>query len=364
MSKSKLDSLLLHLSGIPFGAYNRAVGRGRPTFVIAEIGNNHNGRLDLAKKTIVAAAFAGANAVKFQKRFLSEVFTQELLSAPQTSSRSLGETYGEYRQSLELGKDEFIELRDLAHGHGMAFGATPFDLKSVEFLAEIGMDFWKVASFDATHPQLLEAVARMNQTIFLSTGMSTLEERDEAVAAIIPFNKRLVVLHCVSVYPTPDEDLNIGAISTMLDRYHPLPIGYSGHEIGFVPTIAAVCIGACAVERHLTTDKTLPGPDHATVSLNPNEFYQMVQEIRKVEKALADKAVYLHEGEIKHRKKHAKNLVAKVHIPMGTAVTADMIAFKSTGRGGMKPALVNTIVGKVAKGDILPDTVISTDLFE
>ncbi len=339
--------------------YGKLVGRGQPTFVVAEIGNNHNGDLELAKKTVLAAAFAGADAVKFQKRFLDEVFTKELLSAPQTSSRSLGETYGEYRQSLELTEEQFMELKNLAHSLGMAFGVTPFDLKSVEFLAAIGMDFWKVASFDATHPQLLEAVAKKGQPIFLSTGMSTLEERDHAVDTIRKFNPdQLVVLHCVSIYPTPPEDLNIGAISTLRKRYDDLPIGYSGHEEGFVPTVSAVAIGACAVERHLTTDKTLPGPDHATVSLNPIEFHQMVHEIRKIEKAVADKNIYLHEGERKHRKKHAKNIVARVAIPAGTLVSEDMIAFKSTGRGGMKPTLIHTVVGKIAKVDLAPDSVI------
>ncbi len=344
--------------------YNKIVGRGQPTFVIAEIGNNHNGNLELAKKTIMAAAFAGADAVKFQKRFLNEVFTEELLSTPQTSSRSLGETYGQYRQSLELTEEQLVELRNFSHSLGLAFGVTPFDLKSVDFLANIGMDFWKVASFDATHPQLLEAVAKQGQPIFLSTGMSTLEERDNAVDAILKFNSQLIVLHCVSVYPTPPEDLNIGAVSTLLKRYDDLPVGYSGHEEGFVPTVAAVAIGACVVERHLTTDKTLPGPDHATVSLNPIEFHQMVWEIRKIEKAIADKRIYLHPGEEKHRKKHAKNIVAKVAVSAGTILTEDMIAFKSTGRGGIKPDLINTVVGRVAKVDMAPDFVILEEHLE
>ncbi len=341
--------------------WNRIVGRGQPTFIIAEIGNNHNGDMELARKSIEAAAIAGADAVKFQKRTLNEVFTQELLSKPQTNSKSLGSTYGEYRSKLELSYDQFRELKEYAHSLGVAFFVTPFDLTSAKKLTEIGMDAWKIASFDVNHKPLLEFVASQGQPMFLSTGMATLEEMDEAIATIHKYNNELTVFHCVSVYPTPDEDLNLGAITTMLARYTDTPIGYSGHELGFIPTVSAVTLGACAVERHFTLDKTLPGPDHATVSLDVPEFTDMVRQIRRIEHAVRDTSIRLHEKEVAIRNKHGKSVVSRVRIPAGVTVSADMLTCKSPGHG-VKPTLIHTVIGKKAKEDIPEDTVIVESL--
>lgn len=336
------------------------VGQGHPTFIIAEIGNNHNGEIGLAKEMVKAAALAGADALKLQKRTVEDVFTRELLAKPQTHSTSLGKTYGEYRRKLELKDEELAELKELAHSLGLVFFVTPFDLKSAEILSRIGMDAWKVASFDVNHGDLLEFIARQSQPVFLSTGMSTIEERDKAVETILKYNKELIINHCVSIYPTPAADLNLGAIKTLIERYHPLPVGYSGHEMGYIPTIAAVAMGACTVERHFTTDKTLPGPDQSTVSLDPGEFADMARHIRIVEKAMADTKVYVHEREIAHLNKHGKSAVSKVHIPAGTVISADMLVFKSPGYG-IKPTEAHRVIGKTAKADIPGDTVITEE---
>ncbi len=341
--------------------YGKKIGEGHPAYIIAEIGNNHNGSLELAKKSVIAAHMAGADAVKFQRRTLSEVFTKELLAQPQTSSRSLGTTYGEYRKNQELDDKSLERVKNLAHQLGLAFFVTAFDVKGVETLDKIGMDAWKISSFDATHPDLLVAVAKKGQPIFLSTGMTTLEERDETIKTILKYNKNLIIKHCVSIYPTPNTDLNLGAVKTLKDRYAPLPVGYSGHEVGFVPTVAAVALGAKTVERHFTIDKSLPGPDHSTVSLDSLEFAQMVREIRRVEMGVADARVYLHDGEIKHQQKHGKSIVAKVPILVGSVISQNDIAFKSTGKGGIKPTLAHTVIGKKAKVDLEPDTVINAD---
>ncbi len=335
------------------------VGAGEPNFIIAEIGNNHNGDIGLARQSVITAAHLGADAVKFQKREIDEVFTKEMQAVPQTNSRSLGATYGEYRKHQELTDKGLREMKKLAHSMGMAFFVTPFDLKSAKILAGIGMDAWKIASFDLNHKALLEFVAKQNQPIFFSTGMATLEETDEAVNTILKFNKQLIINHCVSIYPTPNEDLNLGAVSFFKEKYSPLPIGYSGHEIGFIPTIAAVTLGACTVERHFTLDKSLPGPDHATVSLDPPEFGEMVRQIRRIEKAVADKRKYIHESEIRHRNKHGKSVVSKVAIPAGTVISANMLAFKSPGHG-IKPTLVHTVIGKKARTNIPGDTIITS----
>lgn len=333
------------------------VGEGHPNFIIAEIGNNHNGSLDLAKKTIEAAAQAGADAVKFQKRDLQEVFTQELLSKPQTHSRTLGTTYGEYRSKLELSGEQLRELKKYAHSFGLAFFVTPFDLKSAQMLDKIGMDAWKISSFDVNHKPLLECVAKRKQPVFLSIGMSTQQEADEAVSTVLKYNKQLIINHCVSIYPTPPEELNLGAVKTMIKRYSPLPIGYSGHEIGFIPTIVAVGLGVSTVERHVTLDKSLPGPDHATVSLDITELAEMVKQIRAIETVVRDEGLYLHEKEVPARNKHSKSVVSRIPIPAGTVITANCLTCKSPGHG-IKPTLMHIVVGKKAKADIPADTVI------
>jgi sialic acid synthase SpsE len=339
---------------------NKLVGQGNPCFVVAEIGNNHNGSYELAQKSIQAAAFAGADAVKLQKRTVEEVFTKELRQVPQTSQKFFGATYEEYRRRLELTDHEISLLKEYAHSLGLIFFVTPFDLKSAEALAEIGMDCWKIASFDLNHPALLDWLAKKNQPIILSTGMSSLEERDAAINTILATNQNLIINHCVSIYPTPPQDYNLGAIHTMRNRYAPLPVGYSGHEIGYVATVAAVAIGATTIERHFTTDKALPGPDHATVSLEPIEFADMVKNIRIIEKAVADTSIYLHEKEVGHRNKHGKSIATRVPIKAGTQITQEMLCFKSPGNG-IKPTLIDMVVGKKARMNISEDTVITED---
>lgn len=337
--------------------WNRKVDYGEPNFVIAEIGNNHNGDFELAKKMIEAAALAGADAVKLQRRTVDEVFTKELLGKEQTHSKSLGTTYGAYRKKVELKDEELAKLKDIAHSLDLAFFVTPFDMTSAKVLADIGMDAWKIASFDVTHPELVEFVAKQSQPLFLSTGMSTFEDIDLAIALVKKFNDKLIVNQCVSIYPTPSEDLNLGAIKALMERYHPILIGYSGHEMGYFPTIAAVALGVCSVERHFTIDKTLPGPDQATVSLEPHEFAHMVRQIRAVEAGIRDDKKYIHEREVALRNKHGKSVVSKVPIKAGTVITADMLAFKSPGYG-IKPSLVHTAIGRKAKSDINDDAVI------
>lgn len=336
------------------------IGPEEPVFIIAEIGNNHNGDLNLAKKLIMEAAWIGADAVKFQKRILSEVFIQDMLAKPQTSSRALGSTYGEYRQKLEFDERQLKELKNLAHSLGLVFFVTPFDLKSAAMLNNIKMDAWKIASFDTTHLPLMEYVAQRKQPIFLSTGMASMEEIKEAVDLILKYNDQLVINHCVSVYPTPDEDLNLGAVETLIKEFPQFPIGYSGHEIGFMPSVVAVSLGAKVIERHFTMDKSLPGPDHSTVSLDLAEFSEMIRQIRRIEKAIADKKIYLHEKEIPHRHKHGKSLVARTAIPAGAKITAKMVCCKSPGYG-MKTGMMKKLIGKKAKVDIPIDTVIKEE---
>jgi len=339
---------------------DKYIGENEPVFFIAEIGNNHNGDYYLAKKTIEEAIKAGADAVKFQKRFIDEVFAKELQEKPQTKDQIFGKTYGEYRKALELDMDIFLKLKDYAYTLGTIFFATPFDKKSADFLEEVGMDVYKIASFDVSNLPLLEHVAKKGKPMILSTGMHSLDELDEAVETILKHNDQLIIKHCVSVYPTLDEYLNLNTIPFLRERYKPLPIGYSGHEKGFLPTLAAITLGAKSVERHITLDKKLPGPDHATVSVDPQEFKYMVDSTRRIEKAMGKYGKFLFEVEQPTRDKHSKSIVAKTHIPAGTAITAGMLTCKSPGYG-LKPRMLGEVIGKVAKSDILEDGVITKE---
>ncbi len=339
---------------------NTYVGKGERAYFIAEIGNNHNGDFYLAKRTIEEAVQAGANAVKFQKRFINETFARELREKPQTKDQIYGKTYGEYRQALELDKEEFKKLKVYAEGLGVTFFATPFDHKSADFLEEVGQDVYKIASFDVTNLPLLEHVAKKGKPVILSTGMSNIEEVDEAVKTILTYNKELMILHCVSIYPSAEDKLNLCTIPFFQERYHPLPIGYSGHEQDYMPTLAAISLGAKVVERHITLDKAMPGPDHATVSIDPKEFAAMVAGSRRIERALGVARSEVLLEEMTTRNKHSKSIVSTMRIPAGTIITASMVMCKSPGYG-LKPNMLGNIIGKKVNVDIEEDSVVMHD---
>lgn len=338
---------------------NTYVGEGEPAFFIAEIGNNHNGDFYLAKRTIEQAVKAGANAVKFQKRFIDQTFAKELREKPQTKDQIYGTTYGEYRQALELDKEEFVKLKAYANSLGVTFFATPFDKASADFLEEVGQDVYKIASFDVTNLPLLEHVAKKGKPVILSTGMSSVAEVDEAVQTITKYNNQLVILHCVSIYPTADDKFNLATIPFYKNRY-PFAIGYSGHEQDYIPTLAAITLGAKVVERHITLDKSMPGPDHATVSIEPDEFAAMVAGARRIEKALGVPRSEVLPDEMPTRNKHSKSIVSTVAIPAGTVITAGMVMCKSPGYG-LKPNMLGQIIGKKVAVDITEDAVITKD---
>jgi sialic acid synthase SpsE len=336
---------------------HKKIGRGQKPFMIAEIGNNHNGDLDLAKKTIDAAEFAKADAVKFQKRNLNAVFTKEMQNTPQMFHQSLGKTYGEYRKTLELSDDVLRETKEHAEKKGLIWFSTPFDEKSADTLFEMGVKLFKLASFDATNTPLLTHVAKMGLPILLSTGMSTAAEIFLAVRTILTHNKNLVLLHCKSIYPTPEADTNLGAIRTLKEWLSPLPVGYSGHEIGYKPTLLALSLGASVIERHFTLDKELSGPDHATVSLDALEFTQMVKDATKFSVSLSSDEIGLSEKEMAARNKHSKSLVTVAALPAGTVLTKNMLTCKSPGKG-IKPYRLDEVIGMTVTSDIPEDTVL------
>lgn len=274
------------------------VGPKRPTYVIGEIGINHNGDIDVAKKLIDVAALAGAQAVKFQKR-------TPAISTPEDMKRTRRETpwgemsYLDYRYRVEFEQDQYTEIGAYAFDKGVDWFASPWDVPSVSFLEDMGVSTHKVASASVTDLDLLRELAMTGKPIVLSTGMSTLKQIDRAVEIL--GTERLVIMHATSTYPLPPEEANLLMIPALADRYH-VPIGYSGHERGLQISLAAVALGAVAVERHITLDRTMWGSDQAA-SLEPHGFMSLTRDIRILEKALGDGHKRVMPGEVAQMKR-------------------------------------------------------------
>lgn len=263
---------------------SRVIGGGRPAYVIAEIGLNHNGDVDIAKRLIDVAARAGADAVKFQKR-TPEISTPEhMRDVPRETPWGVM-SYLDYRRRVEFGRDEYVEIGDHATMLGLDWFASPWDVPSVEFLEELNVVAHKVASASLTDTELLLALRDTGKPVILSTGMSTIAQIDRALDTL--GIDRVVLMHATSTYPLEPEEANLRVIATLRDRYPGVPVGYSGHERGLQISLAAVAIGAVAVERHITLDRTMWGSDHAA-SLEPTGLEHLVRDIRVIERALGD----------------------------------------------------------------------------
>jgi len=267
---------------------NRLIGDGHPCFIIAEIGINHNGDIDLAKRLISVALAAGCDAIKFQKRTVDVVYTPEELAKPRENP--FGPTNGDLKYGLEFEQEEYEEIDAFCKSVKMLWFASPWDEGSVDFLERFHVPVYKIASASLTDDRLLRHVRATGKPIILSTGMSTYAEIDHAVEVL--GKEDLVLMHATSTYPAFYPELNLRAIPTMAERYD-VPIGYSGHETGIPTSVCAAVLGACGVERHITMDRSLWGSDHAA-SLEPNGISRLVRDIRLWEQAKGDgiKRVY------------------------------------------------------------------------
>lgn len=270
------------------------IGDGLPAYVIGEIGLNHNGSVELAKRLIDVAADAGAQAVKFQKRTPAISTPEHMKNTPRETP--WGEmTYLEYRYRVEFDREQYIEIGDHATLRGLDWFASPWDVPAVEFLEELNVVAHKVASASVTDLDLLAALAATGKPVILSTGMSTMQQIDAAVEVVGTDN--LVMLHATSTYPLPPEEANLRMITTLREAYPGVPIGYSGHERGLQISLAAVALGASAVERHITLDRAMWGSDHAA-SLEPTGFDHLVRDIRVIEQAMGDGIKRVFPGEL------------------------------------------------------------------
>jgi N-acetylneuraminate synthase len=276
---------------------NKEVGDGKPCYVIAEIGINHNGDIDLAKRLISVAVAAGCDAVKFQKRTVDVVYSEKELSTPRENP--FGTTNGDLKRGLEFGKEDYEEIASFCKSLKTPWLVSPWDEKSVDFMEQFDTPIYKIASASLTDDNLLRHVRSTGKPIVASTGMSTYEEIDHAVEVL--GKNDLILMHTTSTYPAKYEQLNLRAIPTMRERYG-LPIGYSGHETGIPTTVAAAVLGACMVERHITMDRAMWGSDQAA-SLEPNGISRLVRDIRLCEQSMGDGIKRVYEEEIPVMKK-------------------------------------------------------------
>lgn len=251
-------------------------------FIISEIGINHNGDLDIAKKLIDVASFAGCDAVKFQKRTVEEVYSKEDLDRPRESP--WGTTNREQKLGLEFGEKEYDEINRYCKTKGIEWLASAWDIKSQLFLRKYNLRYNKVASPMLTVTPLIEAIAEEKKYTYISTGMSTMQEIENAINTFKKYNCPFELMHCVSTYPMRNEDANLKMIETLKKRYN-CKVGYSGHEVGLQISVAAVALGATSIERHITLDRTMYGSDQSA-SVEPSGLIKLVRDIRVVETAL------------------------------------------------------------------------------
>lgn len=323
---------------IKFGQFEIGAGRA---FVIAEIGNNHNGSFERAIELIDKAREAGADCAKFQMRHLDQVYRQRSLCK---SGDDLGTEYViDLLNRFELSVDQHRRLSRYCIQTGIPYMCTPWDGRSVDVLEDFGVPAFKVASADLTNLPLLDRLSQTGKPLILSTGMSTTEEVEITVAFLNRRNVQFALLHCNSTYPAPLHDINLKWMFA-LRKIHPL-VGYSGHERGINVSLGAIALDACIIERHFTLDRKMEGPDHAA-SLMQSEFTRMVEGIREIEQALGEgKARHLSQGEMINRENLGKSLVAAIPISKGTVLGAAHIKVRSPGQG-LSPQRYEALLGR------------------
>ena len=339
----------------------RMVGHGYPCFVIAEAGVNHNGDLNLAHRLVDVAVEAGADAVKFQTFQTEHIISRNAPKADyQLENTGVDESQFDMLKALELPEEVFAQLMAHCQERGILFLSTPFDHESVDILARLDVAAFKVGSGEITNLPLLEKIAGHGKPMIISTGMATIGEVESAVrTAQNAGTQELILLHCVSNYPADPADVNLRAMRTMARAFR-LPVGYSDHTEGLEVSLGAVALGAAVIEKHVTLDKSLPGPDHRA-SLEPDELARMISGIRIVEKSLGHGRKEPATSEANTTAVARKSLVAKRDLAAGTVLTEEMIDIKRPGYG-LPPSMRLHLVGRSLRIDVTEDTLLSLDL--
>ena len=313
-------------------------------YVIAEIGHNHQGDLNTARKLFLAAKEAGVNAVKLQKRDNRSLYTREMYDRPYESENSYGSTYGAHREFLEFGETEYRELQHYAREIGITFFATAFDFKSADLLARLEMPAFKMASGDLTNIPLLTHVARYQKPMILSTGGGTLDDVRRAYDAVTAINPRLCLMQCTAGYPPDFEELNLRVITTFSQEFPDTLIGFSSHDSGIAMALVAYVLGARVVEKHFTLNRAMRGTDHA-FSLEPIGIRKIVRDLRRARVALGDGVKMAYPSEAAPLMKMAKKLVASRDLQAGHVLTAEDVTIKSPG-DGLPPHEWDNVIGR------------------
>jgi len=335
--------------------------RNENCYIIAEAGLNHNGSIEIAKKLIDVAVESGCDAVKFQKRHVDGLATKEILDSKDDRFPDFGTTYREIREHLEFNFNEFQELKLYSERKKIDFICTAFDIESVDFLEKLGLEAYKIASHGMTNLNLLRYLSKLNKPVIISTGMATMEEVDRAIKILIGGNVKVYLMHCVSSYPTPYEECNLKMIEILSKKFK-IPVGYSGHEIGYLPSLVAVSKGALLVERHHTLDKNMVGFDHK-LSLEPKELKEMVDGIRDIKKISGDGTKFVSDKEMITRHKYHVSMISSRSLKKGEILTSDMICYKNPGTG-IPPKDETKYLGKIIKYNIEEDVLLDSNMFE
>jgi N,N'-diacetyllegionaminate synthase len=339
----------------------KSIGPGHPCFLIAEIGVNHNGDRATAFRLIDAAMNAGADAVKFQTFEAKRLVTQNAPKAAyQLKSGSVKESQLDMLKRLQLSKEDHQSINDYCRAQGIMFLSTPFDASCSDFLETLGVPAFKIASGELTDLALIRHIAAKRKPLIISSGMATLDEVEAAIRTVSEAgNKQVILLHCVSNYPAEPSEVNLRVIPQMAQHFK-IPVGYSDHTLGTDIAVAAVALGACVIEKHLTLDRTGPGPDHRA-SLEPTEFSALVKAARRVETALGHGRKEPAPSEIEMARIARKSLVAACDIPAGASLKAEWLIAQRPGTG-LSPAFLDKLIGRKAKRNIPTGTLLNEEM--
>ena len=335
---------------------NRYIGENEVPYVIAEAGINHNGNIDIAKELIRHASLNGADAIKFQKRIIDEMYIKDFLDEPYNKSYAFGATYGEHKKNLEFSNEQYFELQDYARKLNIDFLVSGFEHSGFEFIEkQLNVPMHKIASPFITHFPLLKQVALYGKPVILSTGMHTFEEIEAAVNFMKEFNDQIVLFQATTLYPCPDREANLNVLKTFREKLNVL-VGYSSHDNGVVLPAVSVALGACVIEKHFTLDRTMTGPDHAA-SVEPRGLELVVKYCKSAHNGLGSYEKKMLESEKNQRIKYGVSIVSRKDLKKGDVIDETMITVKCPG-GGISPVLYDKIIGRKVLKDIRADSII------
>lgn len=337
----------------------KCIDQSRDCYVIAEVGHNHQGNIRTAKELFRVAKECGADAVKLQKRDNRSLFTRELYDQPYDHENSFGATYGLHREALEFGTAEYGELQEYAREIGITFFATPFDFASADFLEDLDMPAYKIASGDLKSTPLLQYVAQFGKPMFVSTGGASLEDVARAYDAITAVNPQICLLQCTASYPCDPQDMNLRVIQTYQEVFPDAIVGLSDHQSGIAMAVAAYVLGARVIEKHFTLNRAMRGTDHA-FSLEPTGLRKLVRDLQRARSALGDGIKRPLQCEEKPMFKMGKKIVAARDIEAGHLITWDDLAIKSP-NNGLPPYEIRNVIGRAAARPLKEDEGIMFD---